>query len=131
MTSVGDFIFSRLSASEDLSILVGDRIYPVKLPDNCSLPAISFQLVIGTPDEALDGPTGLHSDIYTIDSWSETQPEANAIANVVRQLLHGHSQIIDSTLTIKGIIEWSTNELYDSESETFHLSSSCRIWYSV
>lgn len=61
MPTLETALFTYLSTDPDVSSLVGNRIYPYRMPEGCQLPCISWRRVGA-------------SRIYTHDSFDETAP---------------------------------------------------------
>lgn len=81
-------LFGRLSAA----LSVGDRIYPTKLPQGVTLPALVYQVIPSS------GPLYSHcGDAHTdtvrvqLSCWADDFDDAVALANEVRAELSGDS----------------------------------------
>jgi hypothetical protein len=48
--TLGESILAAVRANPDLARLVGDRVYPVDLPDRAALPALVWQVVAEDPN---------------------------------------------------------------------------------
>ncbi len=129
MATLEDFIFNRLSNDADVSGVVGTRIYRVKMPDNATLPAITYQVISGAFDETREGPSGMAMPVVGVDCWARSAGATQALAAHARDALHPFRGTY-SDLEIHGVWEWTHFELYDAETEIFHVSCSCRVWYS-
>lgn len=129
MATIEDFIHHRLSTDADIAAVVGSRVYRVKMPDNPTLPALTFQTLTGTADETTDGPSGLLMPVIGIDCWATTAGAAQALAVLVKAALHPFRGEY-SGVTIHSVQEWSYVDLYDPDTEIYHVATSCRVWYS-
>lgn len=129
MATVEDAIYSLLSGSAPVAALVGTRIYRVKMPDNPQLPAITYQTIYGEPTESFSGFSGLSQPIMRVDCWGKTAGSTQDLAEKVRLALHGYRGVYQDR-SIQNILEWSTTELYDNDTDIFHVACSMRIWYS-
>lgn len=72
-------IFTALSGFAGLSALVSDRIYPLRLPQGGSLPAIVYTRVSGERVNNLDGEN-IQNPRYQVDCWAENYAGAKAAA---------------------------------------------------
>ncbi len=91
-------IEQRLMADAGVSALVGNRIYPVVLPENCSYPAITYQLITSHETYTNDGPLGEVRARIQIDSWGKRYGQVKAVAQAVRVALNGFTgQLPDGT----------------------------------
>ena len=78
-------LYTRLSSHAGLSALVGDRIYPLRLPQNPTLPAVVYQRISGQRlqnlDRNTDGPQRIR---VQLTAWAEDVDTANSVAEQVR-----------------------------------------------
>lgn len=58
-------VFNRLLGHTGVSVFVDDRVFPVKLPQGCQLPAVTFQRVSSTPDNNLAGYSGVETPAFS------------------------------------------------------------------
>ena len=128
MATIEDAIYNILATDSGVSGVVGTRIYRVRMPDNPELPAITYQTSYGTQIESFTGYSGLKNPIISIDCWTKSAGAGQDLAEKVRTALHGYSGTYGDR-TIDNVLEWSFVELYDSDTEVFHVSCSCRFWY--
>lgn len=76
-------------AGTAVAAMVGTRMYARKLPQNPTLPAISFQRIDNRRLHDMDGPDGLPRPRMQLNCWGTTPAEAADLAAVVRQRLDG------------------------------------------
>lgn len=74
-----------------IAALVGTRMYPSLLPQNPTLPALTYQQVSGVREVILDGPVDLVPFRIQVDCYAWTTLERDALAKAVRLKLHGFS----------------------------------------
>jgi len=122
-------LFSLLTANSDVAALVGTRVYPVKMPDDPQLPAISLQVADGDRGDSLEGSDGLASELVQIDCWSRDMDQVKDLAKKARAALRGYRGTV-AGLTIGGILGWRETDLFDEDAEIFHVSCLCRVWHS-
>lgn len=129
MATIEDFVYYRLANDAPVAAIVGARIYRVKMPDNPTLPAITYQNVSGAGVESFDGDSGLYMPVFAVDCWARSAGAVQDLAYKARTALLGYAGTY-SDRTISKILDWSHYDLYDVETNIFHVSCSCRIWYS-
>lgn len=100
------------------------------MPDDPTLPAITYQLVSGIPDLSTDGTVTLYSDLYAFDCWSRTATQVKDLAEKVRTALIGYRGVFNN-VTVSGVTEWSSVELYEFDTEIYHISCNAKLWYST
>lgn len=79
----------RLLADGTVSGLISTRMYPLVLPQDPTLPALTYQRISGPRIHKLTGTTGRARARLEIDSWAETYTEAQSLAAAVRASLDG------------------------------------------
>jgi hypothetical protein len=128
MATIEQAIYNILVNTAGITALVGTRIYQVKMPDNVTFPAISYQTSFGSQIESFTGYSGLRNPVINIDTWASSAGAAKDLAEKVRAALHGYSGTYGD-ITIDNVLEWSFIDMYDSDTEIFHVSSNARFWY--
>jgi len=84
--SAGARLKTRLTTHAGTAALVGTRVYPMKLPQNSTYPAIVYQRISGA--ERL-GSTKLREARYQLSCWGATYASGQALAAQVRDALEG------------------------------------------
>lgn len=86
--SIAEHINKVLSSSEDLTKIVGDRLYPVSVKDNIECPFIVYERESVVPNRTKDGAEG---DTVTenVFIFAENYGQAVNIAEIVRAALDG------------------------------------------
>lgn len=99
------------------------------MPDNPTLPAITYEVSVGEQVESRDGYSSLSHPVVSIHCWARTAAAANALALLVRDAIVGEGWTY-SDRTVNTVLEWSTTSLHDADTDIYHVSCSCRVWYS-
>jgi hypothetical protein len=79
-----------LLADLTVASLASARIYPLTLPQNPTLPAITYQRISAPKGLTLDGPE-LTTERLQVDSWATTHAAVRQLSDAVRAALHGYS----------------------------------------
>lgn len=113
--SVATELRSFLLADADISDLVGTRIHPLTLPQNPTLPAITFQWISGTRSHHYQGPDGLSRPRIQFDCYASTYLEMEELSEALRARMDGFSGIIGDleTLSVQGIFFDSERDFYE------------------
>jgi len=78
-------LFGHLSTDAGLSALAGTRVYPVQLPQDATLPALTFQRVSTRPVTHRDSTVPTYSrPRYQINCWSSSFDGAVALRLALR-----------------------------------------------
>ena len=117
-----------LLSDSDISAQVGTRVYPVKLPQNPTYPAITYQVISNQSEKLLEGPDRIRRARIQIDVWAATISSCQTITNFVRTLLDGQ----DNTQgDIRFRTAWTENEqdIYEESIEKYRILSDYLITY--
>ena len=90
-------IYTLLKNDAAVAALVVARIYPSHLPQNCTLPAISFTRISGAEQTTHSGPNGFAEQVFQIDCWAETPLAAETLGAAVSDLLNGYTGTVGTT----------------------------------
>lgn len=112
MTTVAELVYTQLAADAGVSALVGTRIYPRRLPQSPTVPAITYQRISSGPQL---GTTSLRRSRYQLNCWDLTPDGVQALADVVKGALEEHSDT-DQTPGIK--MAEIINEIDTTDDET-------------
>lgn len=128
MASIEDAIYGKLNADANVTAIVGNRIFPIKMPDRTAMPAISYARVTGPRVESFQGSSTLAHPLYQIDCWAKTHRQMIDLAAKVRNSLQGFQGTVAS-VKIQGILFENDMDLYEEDTETYHRALDFRIWY--
>lgn len=115
-------LFSYLTSNANVSELVGTRIYPITLPPNYTLPAITYAKISGPKINAKGGATGLAHPRFQFSCWSKSYTEAKIIADTVRLALNAWSEC--TTYTENEL------DLYEQDTGLYHVPIDVVIWHA-
>jgi hypothetical protein len=73
-------IYSLLASNPTIKQRINTRIYPVVMPQDVTLPAISYQRIASGPENTMTGFSGLKQSNVIINAWARTYDEAKQIA---------------------------------------------------
>jgi hypothetical protein len=113
-------IYRLLSANAAVKRRINTRIFPVVMPQDVVLPAVSYQRISADPANTLAGASGLVNAHIVINSWSRNYDEAKALALEIRTAMNTAS-------TFKSLL---TNELdgYDPDVSLYVVSQDFSVW---
>lgn len=90
-----------LLADAPIAAAVGTRIYPTKLPQNATFPALTVTRVSGSRIGRLKGRASLARPRYQIDAWTKERASASAFeeAQVLGGLVLDRLEAYSGTMT--------------------------------
>jgi len=104
-----------LLADATVTSIIADRLYPVLLPDESPLPAVTYQVISTTPLYALDGRINLTRYRIQIDVWAAwpNYAQAKTLAEAIRVVLDGYSGPQTDGSRIDSIIQAGATDLFE------------------
>ncbi len=113
-------IYLVLTSDATIKNRVNTRIYPVVMPQDVILPALSYQRVATDPINIIEGFTKLENPDVVINSWSRNYDEAKILSAEVHAAMNA-ARLFRCVLT---------NELdgYDPEVSLYVVSQNYSCW---
>jgi hypothetical protein len=90
ISSIEDLLIKYLLADASVAALVGTRIYPLRLPQKVTLPAIVTTRISGVRIGNLHGIASAAEPRYQVDAWAVNQAGAHALGAAIRQALEAY-----------------------------------------
>jgi len=130
--TVDEALKVELRAHAGLSALIGPRAYPVKLPPDCALPAVSFQFISRVPaaHTMVADPT-LTSQRVQINSWGATPDSAVAVADEVEDAIRDFMGTLggeEGVAVSRIFFESSVGPMEDVEGDCYGVKQDYIIW---
>lgn len=92
MITIEEGLYHFLTNNAGLVALVGTRVYPNRLPQSGTLPALTYQRIdsprIATHDTA--GASGTARPRFQFDCWGATYATCKAVSDALRAALNGY-----------------------------------------
>ena len=88
---IEDALYTYLSNHEELSKLVGTRIYPDHLPESPNYPAIVFNMISSPQNHTMGKDPGIACPRYEFTCWGKTKPNAKNVASQLIAALKDYS----------------------------------------
>lgn len=127
--TVEDALYDRLVNYGDLSALIGDRVHPVKLPQNPTLPAVSYVKISAAREVLMGADPGMASPVFQFDCWAETYTEAKDVCTRLRQALERYNGV-NAGVTIHDCYIVNETDAFESPVETFHVMLDVQVWHN-
>ena len=88
---------THLIADAPVTALVVARIYPDKLPQSPTYPALTYEIISDIPHRSLDGDSNLERIRARIHCWAETAAGRDDLSRKVRTALADFSGLMGTT----------------------------------
>ncbi len=122
-------IRNRLTSDTDMAALVSTRVYPMRLPQGYSLPAVSYQRISAERRHELStGPIGWAFTRFQFDCWAGSYSDLRDLAEAVRKCLDGFSGTVDGT-HVGGIYIEGERETFEEDVEIYRVTMDFLIPY--
>ena len=119
MAEIEEAFNSRLTTTAAVTAIVGagsaSRIYPNKIPQEATLPAVAYQRVSTRRVKAHAAPTGLARVRVQVTCVARTYSEVKALAVVVRKALEGVMGTVGGLAVQGSWLETDADEYGDAE----------------
>lgn len=115
-------LFNRATTHPGLSALIGTRFYPGALPQNATLPAVTYRQISG-PDTA--GTTGVSHPRYQFDCWGSTYIDASNVADQVEAAFRDH--VAADSPAFRGGRRASRLDVYEPATDRFRVVVDLRL----
>lgn len=108
----------------------GSRVYPVRLPNPATMPALVYQrLPLGEFFGAHDGPTGLVRSVFQITAWGSKYAEAKTLAGEVVPLFDNRRGTIGATSNVVSRIVGDPLDNYDPDGQLYQTITQVELWH--
>jgi hypothetical protein len=115
-------IFAHLSTTADVIAIVSKRIYPLILPQDPTLPAITYQRIAGTRINCItEGYVSLENAIVQIDCWSTSFDVLTDLATKVIAAMW-------ASKTFSALVPNSPIDLYEDDVLAYRRSIDVSVW---
>ncbi len=109
---------THLLADGPVAALVVARIYPIKLPQSPTYPALTYEIISDIPHRSLAGDSDLERVRARIHCWAATYTGAIDLAAKVRTAVGDFSGLMGTT-TVRSVKFETWNDLYDDVPEVY------------
>lgn len=109
-----------------VSALIGARLYPLRLPQDVTLPAATYQRIVTTPHNTLTGAHGSATALLQLDSYAPTYGGAEALSEALMTAIDGVTQSGD----LQAILTSNLLPLYDVDLSAYRVMTEFRISYT-
>ena len=129
--TIEDGLYAHLSADSNIVAVVSDRIYPAKLPQDPTLPALSYKRISGVTLERQNGPACVDIVRIQIDCWAKVYEDAKNLAKLVRARLEAYQGLMGSIqVQACRVLEDSMDD-WDDVPDDYRVTSEFEIWYAT
>ncbi len=108
--------------------VIGDRFYPVVLPEDVAYPCASYHVISDTPSYTLAGDSTLASMRIQVDTWSggasnASYAAAKAAQAAIRAVLDLYRGQLSDGTRVAGIFVANALDLYEQDARCYRTST--------
>jgi len=111
---------SRLNAVTAVTNLVSTRIYPVRLPQDVTYPAVRVITVDAQRESALDADMGLVHTRIQVDAYATTYAVSQTLAAALRGALKRQAWTLDAVEVCDALLE-NVQDDYEDEAKAYRV----------
>ena len=128
---IEEAIYSYLSGHAGLTALTGTRIYPLVMPQNTILPAVTFSKVSGPRVHAMQKDTSTAYPRFQVSCWGSAYKQAKEVAAQVRAALQDYKGTMGGAggVAVGGVFLEDENDLYEPGTQVYHVALDFIIWH--
>lgn len=119
--SIENSIIVLMNNNEKLFNLVGDRIYPLYIPQGEHKDCITYQMINESDGFTTDGPLGISEDRFQFTCFSSSHQKVIEISNALISTLRNYSGIAEG-ITIQKIQIMGSGDIPSINSEAEQLN---------
>ena len=128
---IEEALYAYLSSHAGLTALVSTRIYPLVMPQNATLPAVTFSKISGPRAHAMQQDAGLAYPRFQVSCWGGTYKQAKEVAGQVRAALQDYTGTMGGAggVVVSGVFLEDENDLYEPGTQAYHIAIDFIIWH--
>lgn len=106
----------------DVNDIISGRIYPLRLPQEFELPAISYQRISAPRSKDLQGSIGHVQPRIQVDCWTESYSKLKDLAEAVRLALDRYQGNLGGGDYVQGVSLEGETESFEEDTEIQRIS---------
>jgi hypothetical protein len=108
---------------------IGGRIYPKTMPQNVTLPAVTYELISDPRGNTHQGPDGTVEARYQVTTWSQSYQQAKTLSLQVKNALQGYRGPMGTGVAVASIFAAGGRDLFDDDLRIHYVASDFFINY--
>jgi hypothetical protein len=128
MSSIEESIFYKLANDTNVKAIVASRVYPIRLPQNVTLPCITYQRISTPRLHNHDKARATADPRLQLTTWDDNPKDVKTLSDAVRTCLDGYKGTVQSVV-IQGTLSDDENSDYDPESQIYWTNLDFIIWH--
>lgn len=118
----GTAIYNLLKDSATVGAIIGNKIYPVIIPERVAYPAVTYSEFSQQFDETKDGPIPNGDHSFEIDIYCEENGQGKRLADAIKGVLSWYSGTVNGVSIERIRFLDQSDDLYGDDKEIFHIT---------
>ena len=127
--TIEEALWAGCTGYQAINDLIGLRLYPIKLPQNPTYPAVTYREISDIGLLTHGGPVGFDKARYQFDFYGRDYSQCRAVADAFRAYLEGYHGLMGE-INISVIVFLNSNGEWGDEVEVFRISQDYRVIYN-
>lgn len=128
--SIMEDLHTYLMTQTALTALIGRRLYPAALPQDCESPAVSYEVTSDVPIHTMSADSGNpRRPLVSFHCFAKTYAGARAVADQIRTALQDKSGTLTVRVIQRAFLE-NEYDLYEPDTGTHHIVQDYTVWYT-
>ena len=103
MSSIEQALVAEILAESTITAIIADRIYPLLIPQDVTLPAIAYQVISGPVSYHHDGPDRYTIKRIQLTCQAQTYAAVKALVDAIKAHLSGYVGNLGSLSNVRGL----------------------------
>lgn len=116
---IGTLIYDRLTTEATVAAVVSTRVYPQLMPQEPTLPAITYDITMGQPNA---GSAPIRDATIRVTAWAAKNADCQSLGDMIVDALDNWSDRRAGTAQLLSSIFVGSADLYDPELNIWGLS---------
>jgi len=122
-------LYDHLRTDPAIAARVGDRIYPAPLPQDVTLPAVTYSRDGAIDTETLDdGQTAFTGAEIQVDAWADDYQQARQLAAEIHAALRNYRGMMGA-VRVAAVFRQAEIDVYESSVGGYRRSQSYTLWH--
>jgi len=129
---IDEAVKAYLASYAGLTALTSTRIFPDKLPDGVTYPAVVYEFISEeTTDTFVQPSAELTADIFQFSAWATTRKAADSVARQIKKAFKNYSGLMGGSggVTVNAVMQISKMKDMDDSTKLYRTMYDMQIWY--
>ena len=122
-------VYSILSSDSAVDTLVDGRVYPKRLPQSPTLPAVTYFRVGAQRSSVMGNDTGIVRKRIQVSSWGKTYAAVNELAEAVRNAMQRKRGTFAGVEIIDIFVDGDASEMFEDDVEIYQAPTDYEVIY--